>query len=118
MRAQRKLRPVYIFVKRDVVPQGYLFRCAPLQDAASYAEGASVADRVGRGPRAPPGATCILRRDIWVPPYEYMGRTESSAPTKQNKNHAKRDVEDGVPYEEVYGDTAVRCGRNQLGGGA
>ena len=46
------------------------------------------------------------------------GRTESSAPTKQNKNHAKRDVEDGVPYEEVYGDTAVRCGRNQLGGGA
>ena len=83
MRAQRKLRPVCIFVKRDVVPQGYLFRCAPLQDAASYAEGASVADRVGR--------------DTWVPPYEYMGRTESSAPTKQNKNHAKRDVGDGVP---------------------
>ena len=22
------------------------------------------------------------------------------------------------PDEEVYGDTAVRCGRNQLGGGA
>ena len=118
MRAQRKLRPVCIFVKRDVVPQGYLFHCAPLQDAASYAEGASVADRVGRGPRASPGSTCILRRDTWVPPYEYMGRTESSAPAKQNKNHAKRDVEDGVPYEEVYGDTAVRCGRNQLGGGA
>ena len=59
-----------------------------------------------------------MRRDTWVPPYEYMGRTESSAPAKQNKNHAKRDVEDGVPYEEVYGDTAVRCGRNQLGGGA
>ncbi len=59
-----------------------------------------------------------MRRDTWVPPYEYMGRTEASAPKKQNKNHAKRDVEDGVPYEEVYGDTAVRCGRNQLGGGA
>ena len=118
MRAQRKLRPVCIFVKRDVVPQGYLFRCAPLQDAASYAEGASVADRVGRGPRAPPGATCILRRDTWVPPYEDMGRTESSAPTMGGKECAKWEVEDGVLYEEEYGDTAVRCGRNQLGGGA
>ena len=27
-----------------------------------------------------------------------MGRAESSAPTKQNKNRAKRDVEDAVPY--------------------
>ena len=87
LRAQRKLRPVCIFVKRDVVPQGYLFRCAPLQDAASYAEGASVADRVGRGPRAPPGATCILRRDTWVPPYEYMGRTESASGTNWAEGH-------------------------------
>ena len=28
----------------------------------------------------------------------HTGRTESSAPTKQNKNRAKRDVEDAVPY--------------------
>lgn len=46
------------------------------------------------------------------------GRTESSAPTMGGKECAKWEVEDGVPYEEVYGDTAVRCGRNQLGGGA
>ena len=59
-----------------------------------------------------------MRRDTWVPPYEYMGRTEYSAPTKQNKTYAKRDVGDGVPYEEVYGDAAVCCVRNQLGGGA
>ena len=59
-----------------------------------------------------------MRRDTWVPPYEYMGRTESSAPTMGGKECAKWDVGDGVPYEEVYGDTAVRCGRNQLGGGA
>ena len=25
---------------------------------------------VGRGPRAPPRASCIARRDTWVPPYE------------------------------------------------
>ena len=59
-----------------------------------------------------------MRRDTWAPPYEYMGRTESSAPTMGGKECAKWEVEDGVPYEEVYGDTAVRCGRNQLGGGA
>ena len=58
---------------------------------------------------------CVLETDSHA---SVRGRTESSAPTKQNKNHAKRDVEDGVPYEEAYGDTAVRCGRNQLGGGA
>ena len=27
-----------------------------------------------------------------------LGRTESSAPTKQNKTRVKRDVEDAVPY--------------------
>ena len=59
-----------------------------------------------------------MRRDTWVPPYEYMGRTESSAPTMGGKECAKWEVEDGVLYEEEYGDTAVRCGRNQLGGGA
>ena len=31
-------------------------------------------------------------------------RTESSAPTKQNKNRAKRDVEDAVPYEAASTD--------------
>ena len=29
----------------------------------------------------------------------HPGRAESSAPTKQNKNRAKRDVEDAVPYD-------------------
>ena len=29
-------------------------------------------------------------------------------PYDGGKEYAKRDVEDGVPYEEVYGDTAVR----------
>ena len=27
-----------------------------------------------------------------------LGRTELSAPTKQNKTRVKRDVEDAVPY--------------------
>ena len=31
------------------------------------------------------------------------GRTGSSAPTKQNRNRAKRDVEDAVPYEITRG---------------
>ena len=31
-------------------------------------------------------------------------RTESSAPTKQNKNRAKRDVGDAVPYEAASTD--------------
>ena len=39
-------------------------------------------------------------------------------PYDGGKECAKWEVEDGVLYEEVYGDTAVRCGRNQLGGGA
>ena len=38
-----------------------------------------------------------------IPVYA-AGRTESSAPTKQNKNHAKRDVEDAVPYEAASTD--------------
>ena len=29
----------------------------------------------------------------------HPGRTEASAPTKQNRNRAKRDVEDAVPYD-------------------
>ena len=29
----------------------------------------------------------------------HPGRTEASAPTKQNRNRAKRDVGDAVPYE-------------------
>ena len=33
----------------------------------------------------------------------HPGRTGSSAPTKQNKNRAKRDVEDAVPYEITRG---------------
>ena len=31
----------------------------------------------------------------------HTGRTGSSAPTKQNKNRAKGDVEDAVPYNSV-----------------
>ena len=38
-----------------------------------------------------------------IPVYA-AGRTESSAPTKQNKNRAKRDVEDAVPYEAASTD--------------
>ena len=30
---------------------------------------------VGRGPRAPPGSTRIVRRDTWVPPYGYARYT-------------------------------------------
>ena len=33
----------------------------------------------------------------------HPGRTESSAPTKQNRSRAKRDVEDAVPYEITRG---------------
>ena len=39
-----------------------------------------------------------------------LGRTESSAPTKWDKNHAKRDVEDAVPYEMIGG---VHTGRTE-----
>ena len=42
----------------------------------------------------------------------HPGRTGSSAPTKQNKNRAKRDVGDGVPYTlchcEERSDAAIR----------
>ena len=38
-----------------------------------------------------------------IPVYA-AGRTESSAPTKQNKNRAKRDVGDAVPYEAASTD--------------
>ena len=53
------------------------------------------------------------RRD--AVPYEmigggHTGRTESSAPTKQNKNRAKGDVEDAVPYNSRAG----RRGRRPL----
>ena len=50
-------------------------------------------------------------------PYEITrgvcnGRAEASAPTKQNKNRAKRDVEDAVPYTlchcEERSDAAIR----------
>ena len=40
----------------------------------------------------------------------HTGRTESSAPTKQNKNRAKRDVEDAVPYG-VQGRDGERWGK-------
>ena len=33
----------------------------------------------------------------------HPGRTGSSAPTRQNRNRAKRDVEDAVPYEITRG---------------
>ena len=49
------------------------------------------------GRRRPP-----LQRDVEdAVPYESVcnGRTEASAPTKQNRNRAKRDGGDGVPYE-------------------
>ena len=42
-----------------------------------------------------------------------MGRTESSAPTKQNKNRAKRDVEDAVPYEKC--GLPRQCRRGDVG---
>ena len=42
----------------------------------------------------------------------HPGRTESSAPTRQNRNRAKRDVEDAVPYIlchcEERSDAAIR----------
>ena len=47
----------------------------------------------------------------------HSGRTGSSAPTKQNKNRAKRDVEDAVPYEITRGMCAMgRQGRPPLQG--
>ena len=45
----------------------------------------------------PRGARPFLRYVATNLPLPH-GRTEASAPTKQNKNHAKRDVEDAVPY--------------------
>ena len=44
-----------------------------------------------------------MRRDTWVPPYEYMGRTESSAPTMGGKECAKWDVGDAVPTKRCMG---------------
>ena len=42
----------------------------------------------------------------------HPGRTEASAPTRQNRNRAKRDVEDAVPYTlchcEERSDAAIR----------
>ena len=52
------------------------------------------------------------------PALRVYGADRVVRPYDGGKECAKWEVEDGVPYEEVYGDTAVRCGRNQLGGGA
>ena len=40
----------------------------------------------------------------------HTGRAESSAPTEQNRNRAKGDVEDGIPYNSRAG----RRGRRPL----
>ena len=71
--------------RRDVVPQGHLFRCAPRQDAVPYAQcaGAPACPFVGGDAHiAPPESMHILRRDTWVPPYRVhvSGRTGSMNP--------------------------------------
>jgi len=60
------------------------------RQSLSQCVGAGFYSARGRG-RAPP----LRKRRECV----QKGRTESSAPTKQNKNRAKRDVGDAVPYE-------------------
>ena len=50
-------------LQRDVVPQGHLFRCAPLRDAVPY----------GRITHLPRLRVRIFRRDTWVPPYRENG---------------------------------------------
>ena len=55
VRADRVVRPYSgsrSRAKRDVVPQGHLFRCAPLRDAVPY--GRSPYPSVGRDPCVPP----------------------------------------------------------------
>ena len=60
---------------------------------------------VGRGKTPPPREETESRASD-------TGRTEASAPTKQNRNRAKRDVEDAVPYRlchcEERSDAAIR----------
>ena len=59
----------------------------------------------GRGKTPPPREETDSRASD-------TGRTEASAPTRKNKNRAKRDVEDAVPYTlchcEERSDAAIR----------